>query len=94
MLRFLRENGFQVSPFLGKGTGREELEKCIREIESQRKSLDWLIDGVVIKVGDSQLREQMGYTEKFPRWAVAYKFEAEECVTTLENVTVPVCHGG
>ncbi len=87
MLRFLRENGFQVSPFLGKGTGREELEKCIREIESQRKSLDWLIDGVVIKVGDSQLREQMGYTEKFPRWAVAYKFEAEECVTTLENVT-------
>lgn len=87
MLEFLRNNGFQVSPFLGSGTGREELESCIREIESQRSSLDWLIDGAVIKVGDSLLREQMGYTEKFPRWAVAYKFEAEECVTTLEKVT-------
>ena len=87
MLDFLRENGFQVSPFLGKGTGREELEQCIREIEAQRSSLDWLIDGVVIKVGDNDLRDQMGYTEKFPRWAVAFKFEAEEAVTTLEDVT-------
>ncbi|MCR5297224.1 MAG: NAD-dependent DNA ligase LigA [Clostridiales bacterium] len=87
MLDFLRENGFQVSPFLGSATGREGIEKCIREIGAQRKSLDWLIDGVVIKVGDYALREQMGYTEKFPRWAVAYKFEAEECVTTLRNVT-------
>ena len=87
MLDFLRENGFQVSPFLGKGTGREELEQCIREIEAQRSSLDWLIDGVVIKVGDNDLRNQMGYTEKFPRWAVAFKFEVEEAVTTLEDVT-------
>ena len=87
MLDFLRNNGFQVSPFLGEGKGREELERCIREIEEERDSLDWLIDGVVIKVGDYALREQMGYTEKFPRWAVAYKFEAEEAVTTLENVT-------
>ena len=73
MLQFLRDNGFQVSPYLGSGKGREELEKCI--------------DGVVIKVGDSTLREQMGFTEKFPRWAVAYKFEAEEAVTKLLNVT-------
>ena len=87
MLQFLRENGFQVSPFLGKGKGREELERCIREIEAQRSTLDWLIDGVVIKIGDNALRERMGFTEKFPRWAVAYKFEAEEAVTTLENVT-------
>ena len=87
MLGFLRKNGFQVSPFLGSGTGRDELEKCIREIEAQRSSLDWLIDGVVIKVGDSTLREQMGFTEKFPRWAVAYKFEAEEAVTKILDVT-------
>ena len=86
MLDFLRENGFQVSPFLGKGTGREELEQCIREIEAQRSSLDWLIDGVVIKVGDNDLREQMGYTEKFPRWAVAYKFEATVQKATLNNM--------
>ena len=87
MLNFLRENGFQVSPYLGSGTGREELEECIRQIEEKRGSLDWLIDGVVIKIGDSTLREQMGFTEKFPRWAVAYKFEAEEAVTKLLDVT-------
>ena len=87
MLDFLRENGFQVSPYLGSGTGREELEECIRGIEEKRSSLDWLIDGVVIKIGDNALREQMGFTEKFPRWAVAYKFEAEEAVTRLLDVT-------
>ena len=87
MLDFLRENGFQVSPYLGRSKGREALEACIREIEQSRNSLDWLIDGVVIKVGDYALRERMGYTEKFPRWGVAYKFKAEECVTRLLDVT-------
>ena len=87
MLEFLRENGFQVSPYTGSGKGREELEKCIRQIEAERGSLDWLIDGVVIKVGDNALREQMGFTEKYPRWAVAYKFKAEEAVTKLLDVT-------
>ena len=87
MLDFLRENGFQVSPYLGSSKGREALEACIREIEQSRNQLDWLIDGVVIKVGDYALRERMGYTEKFPRWGVAYKFKAEECVTKLLDVT-------
>ena len=87
MLDFLKENGFPVSPYLGKPHNRQEIETCIREIEAQRKSLDFLIDGVVIKVGDVGLREQMGFTEKFPRWAVAYKFEAEESVTKLLDVT-------
>ena len=87
MLSFLRKNGFQVSPFLGSGTGREELEKYIRQIEAERNTLDWMIDGVVIKVGDNSLREQMGFTEKFPRWAVAYKFKAEEAVTKILDVT-------
>ena len=87
MLDFLRENGFPVSPYLGKPHNREEIEQCIREIEEKRNSLDFLIDGVVIKVGDLALREQMGFTDKFPRWAVAYKFEAEESVTTLRRVT-------
>ena len=87
MLDFLRENGFPVSPYLGRPHNREEIEQCIREIEEQRSSLDFLIDGVVIKVGDLALRQQMGFTDKFPRWAVAYKFEAEESVTTLRRVT-------
>ena len=87
MLAFLRDNGFQVSPYLGSSIGRVDLEKCIREIEKSRGELDWLIDGVVIKVGDYALRERMGYTEKFPRWGVAYKFKAEEAVTKLLDVT-------
>ena len=87
MLDFLRDNGFQVSPYLGSSKGREALEACIQDIEKHRGELDWLIDGVVIKVGDYALRERMGYTEKFPRWGVAYKFKAEECVTKLLDVT-------
>lgn len=87
MLDFLRKNGFPVSDYLGKPHSRDELIACIRQIEQVRESLDFLIDGVVVKVGDFALREQMGYTEKFPRWAVAYKFEAEESVTTLHRVT-------
>ena len=71
MLDFLRENGFPVSPWLGSSRGREELENLIREVGERRHTMDWLIDGVVIKVGDTALREQMGFTEKFPRWAVA-----------------------
>ena len=87
MIQFIKDNGFQVSPYLGNGYGREAIVECIKEIEEQRPNLDWLIDGVVIKVGDVELREQMGFTEKFPRWAVAFKFKAEECVTRLNDVT-------
>ena len=87
MLLFLKENGFQISPYLGTPHNREEIEDCIRSIEKERNTLDFLIDGAVVKVGDFALREQMGFTEKFPRWAVAYKFEAEESVTTLRKVT-------
>ena len=87
MLDFLRENGFPVSEYLGRPHDRESLIACIREIEAARPKLDYLIDGVLIKVGDFALRDQMGYTDRFPRWAVAYKFEAEETTTTLNDVT-------
>lgn len=87
MLQFLRDNGFPVSPYLGEPKNGEELIACIRHIEEVRDTLDFLIDGVVIKVGDFALREQMGFTDKFPRWAVAYKFKAEESVTILTKVT-------
>ena len=87
MLDFIRAQGLPVSPYLGRPQGREGIEACIAEIQNARDSLDWLIDGVVIKVGDFALRQEMGYTDKFPRWAVAYKFEAEEAVTVLRDVT-------
>lgn len=87
MLSFLRENGFPVSEYLGRPQDRESLIACIKEIEAARPTLDYLIDGVLVKVGDFALRDQMGYTDRFPRWAVAYKFEAEETTTTLNEVT-------
>ena len=87
MLQFIRAQGLPVSPYIGSPHSREELLDCIRHIEETRPTLDFLIDGVVIKVGDFALREQMGFTDKFPRWAVAYKFAAEESVTTLNEVT-------
>ena len=87
MLAFLRENGFPVSEYLGRPHDRESLIACIKEIEAARPTLDYLIDGVLVKVGDFALRDQMGYTDRFPRWAVAYKFEAEETTTTLNEVT-------
>lgn len=61
--------------------------EAVREVESQRESLDFLIDGAVIKITSFALREAMGYTDKFPRWALAYKFPAQEMVTRLEDVT-------
>lgn len=87
MIRFLREQGFPVSPYFEKAAGREEALKLIRDIEARRPELDFLIDGAVVKVMDQRTREMMGYTDKFPRWAVAYKFAAEESTATLEKVT-------
>ena len=87
MLEFLKANHFPVCDYLGRPTSRDELIACIHQIEEARPALDYLIDGVLIKVGDFELREQMGYTDRFPRWAVAYKFEAEETTTILRDIT-------
>lgn len=90
---FIRDNGFPVSPLLYRGS-EEGVLPVIEQVEARRESLDFLIDGVVIKVTDSATREKMGYTDKFPRWAVAYKFLAEEATTTLEEVTWDVGRTG
>ncbi|MDR3050599.1 MAG: NAD-dependent DNA ligase LigA [Oscillospiraceae bacterium] len=87
MWAFLRENRFPVSPFLGVATSVDEVLALICQVEAQRESLDFLIDGAVVKVCDTRTRDVLGYTDKFPRWAVAYKFEAEEVTTTLLDIT-------
>ena len=87
MLAFLKENRFPTSSCeLFAGNEKEVLEK-IREIGESRSYLDYLIDGAVVKVCDFATREAFGSTEKFPRWAIAFKFEAEEVTSLLENVT-------
>lgn len=64
-----------------------DIDRIIAEIEAvNRDALDFDIDGMVVKVNDFSLRDKLGYTDKFPRWAVAYKFEAEETTTVLKEV--------
>lgn len=64
-----------------------DIEQIISVISSvDRDALDFDIDGMVVKVDDYALREKLGYTDKFPRWAIAYKFEAEETTTTVKDV--------
>lgn len=87
MIRFLREQGFPVSPYFETADSPQKAAGLVREIEEKRDSLDFLIDGAVIKIMDQRTRRAMGYTDKFPRWAVAYKFAAEENTATLEKVT-------
>lgn len=86
MLAFLKENGFHVHPFLREASNVEEMLGVIHEVDTLRKEIDVLTDGVVIKVDDIRTREVLGFTNKFPRWAMAYKFEAEEVTTILHGV--------
>ena len=86
MLDFLRENRIPVPACERRAGSLEEALAAIREIEENRADLDYMIDGAVVKITDFAVREHLGYTDKFPRWAVAYKFEAEEATATLERV--------
>ena len=83
---FLRKNGFKVYPFLRVCKSREEVFAAIEEIEVERKKIDVLTDGAVIKLNDCTRREEIGYTDKFPRFAMAFKFEAEEAETVVKAV--------
>ena len=93
-VEFLRKNGFKVYSFLRVCRGIEEVMSAINEIENDRKNLDILTDGAVVKVNDFALRKALGNTDKFPRWAMAYKFEAEEVTTILEDVVWQVGRTG
>lgn len=94
MLSFLRENGLPVSDYIRYSDSAEELLKEIDLAEEKRNSLDFLIDGMVIKATDFELRARLGATEKFPRWAMAYKFAPEETTAVVEDVTWEVGRTG
>ena len=85
-VEFLRKNGFKVHPFLAVKDDINGVMSAINDIENSRKTLDILTDGAVVKLNDFALRNEMGATDKFPRWAIAYKFEAEEVTTILKDV--------
>lgn len=86
MKAFIKEQGF---PTFGDYTPCATMEEVLTRIEAigrGRDTLDILIDGAVVKINDLRTREVLGATVKFPRWAIAYKFEALEASTTLEDV--------
>ena len=86
MIDFLKENKFKISDYYLLTDDKNQLIKSLDNIQEKRPKLDFLIDGAVIKVNDTALREVLGFTEKFPRWAMAFKFPAEEVTTTLLDV--------
>ena len=94
MLGFLRENGFIVSDYLVFCDDIETVCDEIDKAEESRPHLDFLIDGMVVKVRDFATREALGATEKFPRWAMAFKFAAEETTTTVRDITWEVGRTG
>lgn len=87
MMQFLRDNHFKVNPYISYFTEFDDVMERLAEIQENRDKLDYLIDGAVIKLTNMRMREVLGYTDKFPRWAVAYKFEAEETTTVLNAVS-------
>jgi len=94
MLAFLRDNGFPVNPYAFYSSSMEEVAAELDRLAERRGELDYLIDGAVVKVTDMRTREALGYTDKFPRWAIAFKFEAEETTTVLESVSWEVGRTG
>jgi DNA ligase (NAD+) len=94
MVQFLRDNHFKVSNRTRYFSTIEEVSAELEQIAEERLSFDFLIDGSVIKITDMRTREVLGYTEKFPRWAIAYKFEAEEATTILQSVSWEVGRTG
>ena len=91
---FLRDNGFKVADILALVHNTDEMQVVIDKINKTKSSLDFLIDGLVFKLNDIHHREDLGYTDRFPRWAIAYKFEAEEISTMLNDVVWQVGRTG
>ena len=85
-VEFLKKHGFKVHPFLRVCPNIDAVMSAIKEVENNRKNLDILTDGAVVKLNDVQRREELGNTDKFPRWAIAFKFEAEETTTIIKDV--------
>ncbi len=86
MIEFIRSCHIPSSPFLKVCNTMDEVLEVIHEAEQDRPRLDFLIDGMVVKIADFRTREALGYTNRFPRWQVAWKFEAEELTTIVRDI--------
>ena len=91
---FLAKNGFKTGDFFKICKTADEIIEYIKEVDKVKSKLDVQIDGMVIKINKVSPREEIGYTAKYPKWAVAFKFEATEVSTMLEDVVWQVGRTG
>ncbi len=94
ILNHLEKWNFAVSDFYKKANGIEEVLEFIKEWENKRLQLPYETDGVVIKINNLDQREELGFTSKSPRWAIAYKYKAEEAQSKLKSVVFQVGRTG
>ena len=94
MLNFIKTKGFPMDDYIRKCKTLDEIQKEIDYIRDIRFDLNYDIDGLVIAIDDIRTRELLGYTVKFPKWAIAYKFEAQEATTKLLDVEWNVGRSG
>jgi DNA ligase (NAD+) len=93
-LTLLQEMGFLVNPHRQLCNSLAEVQTYFNEWDSRRKTLSYMTDGVVVKINDYQLQRQLGFTQKFPRWAIALKYPAEEAPTIVKEIIVNVGRTG
>ncbi len=91
---FLIDNGFKVGDYFKIAHTHDELVSLIKEMDELKDKIDIMIDGMVIKINNTKARQEIGFTSKFPKWAMAYKFEAVELTTTLKQVNWQVGRTG
>ncbi len=91
---WLEQQGFNVNPNRALCKNFDELTKFIDEMLALRDSLDYEIDGVVVKVNSTDLQAEFGSTGKAPRWAIAYKYPATQATTQLNSITIQVGRTG
>ena len=94
MLNFIKTKGFPMDDYIRECTTLDEIQKEIDYIRDIRFDLNYDIDGLVIAIDDIRTRELLGYTVKLPKWAIAYKFEAQEATTKLLDVEWNVGRSG
>ena len=85
-MEFIKEQGFKLMPYSLLTDNEEEIFKYIEEMESRRDELDLPLDGIVIKINDIDLQKKLGFTFRYPLWAVAFKFKAIEKLTRIVGV--------
>lgn len=94
LLQWLKRAGFHVNPDVCRCSSRTEVRDFCERCLKMRSDLPYDIDGVVVKVDSFALQEELGFTARAPRWAIAYKFPPEEKTTLLRDITVQVGRTG